>query len=329
MRQYSDGTEDPTETAIYDGLGRLTSQTVDDLRLGLSYLGAGGAPTTKSATPQNTAEFPGDPLSISTTYALGSQQTGSDREQSGSSARGTTLTYDPVGRIQTSTDPNGRTTSYTRNPDGTVATRAMPSGTVITDTYDATTGRLSSVTARPTSGPVLTQTYGYVPAGQPGAGRIHTITDGTSTMTLGYDADGHVVSRAYSDGTATSAKYLDNGQLTSTVDVTGAITSYVPDSLGRVKTATQTRGAATLASVTYTYDSMSRVATTARANGVTTTNAWTSHNQLSSQRTTTASGSVVEAHLYTYDDHNNVSVRIDTTRPVRGQRGTTTTPTTG
>ena len=286
---------------------------MDDLTLGLSYLGAGGAPTTKSATPQNTAEFPGDPLSISTTYALGSQQTGSEREQSGASAQGTTLTYDPIGRIQTSTDPNGRTTGYTRNADGTVATRTMPSGTVITNTYDASTGRLSTVTAQPKSGPTLTQTYGYVPAGQPGAGRIHTITDGTSTVTLGYDADGHVVSRVYSDGTATSAKYLDNGQLTSTVDVTGAVTSYLPDSLGRVKTATQTRGATTLASVTYTYDSMSRVATTTRGNGVITTNAWTSHNQLSGQRTATASGKVVEEHSYTYDDHGNVSVRIDTT----------------
>src|SRR5262249_17506015 len=124
--------------------------------------------------------------------------------------------------------------------------------------------------------------------------------------------DQHVVSRAYSDGTATSAKYLDNGQLASTTDVTGAVTSYVPDSLGRVKTATQVRGGATLASVTYTYDSMSRVATTTRANGVTTTNSWTPRNQLSSQRTTTASGTLVEAHSYTYDTHNNLATRTDT-----------------
>jgi RHS repeat-associated protein len=313
QQQYRDGTADPTQAAAYDGIGRLTSQTSDDLTLGFTYLGAGGAPTERTATPQNVAEFPGDPASISTTYALGGQQTGSDREQSGAGAQGTTLTYDPIGRINTSTDPNGRTTTYTHNADGTVATRTTPSGTVITNTYDAGTGRLSMVTARPTSGPTITQTFGYIPAGQPGAGQVRTITDGASTVTLSYDADGHTVSRVYSDGTATSAKYLDNGQLTSTVDVTGAVTSYVPDSLGRVKTATQTRGTTTLASVTYTYDPMSRIATTTRVNGVTTTNAWTSHNQLSSQRTTTASGKLVEAHLYTYDTHGNVSVRIDTT----------------
>jgi len=312
QRQYSDGTADPTQTTSYDGLGRLTSQTVDDLTLGASYLGTGGASTAQTATPQDPAEFPGDPITLSISHALGGQQTSSTRSQSGSSAQGTKSTYDPAGRRLTSTDPDGRTTSYAYNADGTVATRTTPSGTVITNTYDPGTGRLSTVTARPKSGPTLTQSFGYVPAGQPGAGQVRTITDGASTVTLGYDADRHVVSRAYSDGPSTSAKYLDNGQLASTTDVTGAVTSYVPDSLGRVKTATQVRGGATLASVTYTYDPMSRVATTTRANGVTTTNSWTPRNQLSSQRTTTAAGAVVEEHFYTYDDHGNVSVRIDT-----------------
>ena len=54
--------------------------------------------------------------------------------------------------MATATDPNGRTTSYTYYADGTVATRTTPSGTVVTDTYDATTGRLTSVTAQPRGG---------------------------------------------------------------------------------------------------------------------------------------------------------------------------------
>ena len=60
----------------------------------------------------------------------------------GATCDGTRLTYDPAGRIATSTDPNGRTTSYTYYADGNVATRTTPSGTVVTDTYDDTTGRL-------------------------------------------------------------------------------------------------------------------------------------------------------------------------------------------
>ena len=45
-------------------------------------------------TPQDPAEFPGDPTSIATTHALGGQQTSSVRSQSGSTAAGTALTYD-------------------------------------------------------------------------------------------------------------------------------------------------------------------------------------------------------------------------------------------
>ena len=67
-----------------------------------------------------------------------------------------------------------------------------------------------------------------------------------------------------------------------------------------------------LASETYSYDAMSRVATITRGNGVTTTNTWTGHNQLNTQRTTTASGTLVEAHAYTYDTHGNLATRTDT-----------------
>ena len=116
-----------------------------------SYLGAGGASTAQTATPHDPA-YPGEQLDLSRSIALGEQQTSSQRQQAGTTADGTRLTYDPAGRIATSTDPNGRTTSYAYYDDGNVATRTTPSGTVITDTYDDTTGRLTSVTAEAASG---------------------------------------------------------------------------------------------------------------------------------------------------------------------------------
>jgi RHS repeat-associated protein len=311
-RQYSDGTTDPTQTSGYDGLGRVTSQTSNDLTMNYTYLGAGGASLAQTATPQTSA-FPGTALNLSDTVALGGQQTSSARAQSAqNAAQGTRLSYDPAGRTATATDPDGRTTSYTYHADGTVATRTTPSGTVTTDTYNPTTGQLTSVTAKPATGPAITTSYSYVPAGQPGAGHVHTISDGTTTVTLGYDADAHVITRSYSDGTTTAAHYTDTGLLDTTTDVTGAVTTYRYDTAGRMASATQTRGGTVLASETYSYDAMSRVGTITRGNGVTTTNTWTGHNQLATQRTTTASGALIEAHTYTYDTHNNLATRIDT-----------------
>src|SRR6185312_9578552 len=120
-----------------------TAQTSDDLALDFSYLGAGGASIAQTATPQAPLSFPGDPLDLTDTLALGGQQTTSARQQQDETAsQGTQLTYDAAGRLATSTDPNGRTTRYTFHTDGTVATRTTPAGTVVTDSYDPVTGRL-------------------------------------------------------------------------------------------------------------------------------------------------------------------------------------------
>ena len=152
-----------------------------------------------------------------------------------------------------------------------------------------------------------------MPAGQPGAGRVHTISDGTNTVTLGYDADGHVVSRAYSDGTATSAAYTDTGLLATTTDVTGAVTTYGyddrrPDDLGHPDPRRPRRWP----SVTYTYDAMSRVADHHPRQRRHHDQHLDARNQLDTQRTTTASGAVIEEHAYTYDSHGNVATRTDT-----------------
>ena len=311
QRQYDDGTSAPVQSSAYDGLGRLTGQTSDDLTLANTYLGSGATSTSQQATPQNPSSFPGQPLALTNADALGGQQTSSQRQQGTSTSHGTTVTYDAAGRESTATDPLGRTTTYTYYADGRVATRTTPSGTVIKDNFDATTGRLLNVTATAPGKPTVTLSYQYVPAGQPGAGWVKSYSDGTNTVTLTYDADGHVISRSYSDGTSTSAAYNDGGTLARTVDVTGAVTAYAYDTAGRIHQATQTQGKTVLSKVTYTYDSMSRVQTTTRGNGLVTTNAWSPKQQLLNQTTTNAAGTVVEEHAYTYDTHGNVATRTD------------------
>ena len=310
-QQYSD----PLESIEYDGLGRPTSRTDSDLLLETPFGGRGGSSPTQKVTPQATNAFPGQAVDLSRTATLAGRQTSSTRSvDGGSAAQGADLTYDAVGRQQTSTDPLGRTTTWTYHDDGDVATRTSELGTVLTDTYDDTTGRLLSVEANPAQGDTLTRTYTYVPAGQPGAGRVQSVTDESGLkVSLAYDADGHVVKRSYSDGTATSATYSDNGLVATTTDVTGAVTTYSYDTAGRMQTVTQRRGSAVLATVTYTYDGMSRVLTTTRGNQTTTTNTYTGRNQVATQTTTTATGALVESHAYTYDTHGNVASRTDTT----------------
>ena len=47
QRQYDDGTSAPGQSWAYDGLGRLTAQTADDLTLANTYLGSGGTSTSQ------------------------------------------------------------------------------------------------------------------------------------------------------------------------------------------------------------------------------------------------------------------------------------------
>ena len=145
---------------------------------------------------------------------------------------------------------------------------------------------------------------------------------------MGYDADGHVVSRAYSDGTATSATYTDTGLLATTTDVTGAVTTYDydaarPDDVRHPDPRRRRRSPRSPTPTTRCPGSH----TTTRGNGVTTTNTWTPRNQLATQRTTTASGAVIEEHVYTYDSHGNVARRTDTV-PAVGRATTAGTWTT-
>jgi RHS repeat-associated protein len=226
------------------------------------------------------------------------------------------VVYDAAGNVVSATDPEGRATTYTYTPDGRPLTKTGHSGTVTKYTYDPTSGLQSGVTVTAPGQPTRTVTFTRVLEGQPGAGQVKTVSDGSGTITYGYDVDGHRTSVAYPDGTSTAADYNDKGQLVTATDVTGAVTTFVYDPAdGTLKSATQRRGTTVLASVVYTYDAMSRVATTTRGNGTVTTNTYTPQNDLASQTTKDASGKVIEAHAYTYDDHHNPATRTDTYAP--------------
>ena len=74
----------------------MTSQTQDDLALNYTYLA--GRSTTQTAIPVDPVAFPGDPLDLTSSLALGGQQTASERQLDGSASQGTRWTYDDAGR---------------------------------------------------------------------------------------------------------------------------------------------------------------------------------------------------------------------------------------
>ena len=124
----------------------------------------------------------------------------------------------------------------------------------------------------------------------------------------------------YPDGTSTKASYADNGQLATTTDTTGAVTTYAYNTDGTcgpahtdLCQAVQVRGSTTLATVSYTYDSMDRVHTITRGNKVTTTLAYTDASQVKTETVTAADGTMLRADDYTYDAHGNVATHTVST----------------
>ncbi len=328
QRQYSDGTADPTWSSSYDGLGRLTSQTSDDLTLDPTYLGGGGVVHRADGDPEGPRRR--SPATRSTCRAptpSAASRPASERRASRVERQGTTLTYDAAGRTghldrpERSHDELHRTTPTA--PSRPAPCRPAPWSPTPTT---RTTGRLhdrdgaADRAVPPSRRPTATSR-----PGSPARGGCKSISDGTSTVTFGYDADGHVVSRAYSDGTATSATYLDNGQLHTTTDVTGAVTTYVPDSAGAAQDGDpDARGDDAGLGHLHLRRHCRGSATTTRGNGVTTTNSVDARATSSAASARpTASKALVEEHLYTYDTHGNVATRIDTTPSRRhGRPGT-------
>ena len=304
---------DTVTATSFNGLGQTDTSTASDLTVTADQSGAGGTQVGATAKPNASTDFPGAPMTATTTRDLTGAATSRTLTSGSEVSKAVAGTYDAAGNIVATTDPDGRVTRYTYNAGGQVLTKTDPSGTVTTYTYGATTGVRTAVTVASPGKPTRKITYTYAPSGGLGAGRVATISDGTATITYGYDADGHRIHVAYPDGTSTSATYSDQGQVLDSTDVTGAVTTftYYPTT-AVIKSAVQKRGAAVLASVTYTYDSLGRLDTTTRGNGTVTKNTYTANNLVATQTTTGADGTVIESHSYTYNAHREPATRTDT-----------------
>src|SRR5919197_303038 len=164
---------------------------------------------------------------------------------------------------------------------------------------------------RPTStrpAAAATQNTHYINAPTPA--RVPAVSDSSVRIGYDYDADGHTTAVHYPDGTTTAATYKDTGQLATSTDITGAVTSYSYNPAGDLTGATQTRGD--------TNDSLDRVATITRGNGVRTAITYTDANQVKTQTTTAANGTTLQTSSYSYDAHGNLHSRTDQTPAAPG-----------
>ena len=157
--------------------------------------------------------------------------------------------YDNVGRLAKITDPLGRSTSYAYDIEGNRTKITNARGQTITTDY----GPRSLPTKTTYSDGTPTVSYGYDAAGQ-----TTSVTDGTGTRSLTYDLNGRVLTISQPGATKPfTYTYNPNGTLASRAYPDGRTTAFAYDSDGRVTG--QTTNAKTSA---YTWDEAGNLTST-------------------------------------------------------------------
>jgi RHS repeat-associated protein len=167
--------------------------------------------------------------------------------------RVTTMDYDVLGRLVSTTRPDG-TTVMVYDPNGNVVSTTTPAGTT-SSTFDPLNRVATSTDLRGKS-----TSYGFDPAGNrtqvtDPLGRVTTYTyDPDGRMTSVVDARGNALGANPADFTTVYA-YDELGQQVQVTDPLGLTQSTVYDRVGNVQRRTDSKALNT----TYAYDSMNRL----------------------------------------------------------------------
>ena len=143
----------------------------------------------------------------------------------GVGARTYTFAYNPVGFLETLTDPLNRTVSFGYDEAGRVTTQILPDLREIHTTYDAN-GNVASIT--PPSRPA--HTLGYTPVDLEATYTPPDLGIGTVATTYTYNADRQLTQVQRPDGQTLALAYEPTGgRLTTLTAPTGQTTfSYHP-----------------------------------------------------------------------------------------------------
>ncbi len=137
----------------------------------------------------------------------------------------TTFTYDAIGRLIKTVDPDGKASSTEYDADGEVTATINELGEKTTYTYDPR-GLLTQT--RFPDGSTETRTYDA-------AGNLVTVTDAAGhTTTATRDEVGRVVATTLPDGSSSRNVYTAGGRSAATIDANGNRTDFAYDAAGRL-----------------------------------------------------------------------------------------------
>ncbi|MER5549754.1 DUF6531 domain-containing protein [Streptomyces sp. NPDC002589] len=356
VTSYTDGRGAKT-TYAYDANQRLTSTDGPAGKTSFTYNAAGQVATTTSPRGKVTSFGYNDqgnltsrtePSGAKTTYtydSAGHLLTSTDPRGDASGADPanytTTYAYDSAGRLQKVTDPAGDTTSYEYDANGNRTKTTDAAGGVTAYAYDMS-NRVTSVTAPDGSsestaydagGHVVSQvdaTGGKTGYAYDKAGRLVSITSPNGnvsganaaayTTTYGYDADGNLTKTVDPTGAATVTAYDSLNRPVKVTDPAGDVTATAYDADGNVSQVTDPLGKITK----YTYAPGNLPLTVTDPLGKVTTYGYDADGNRSS--VTTPLGSKT---TYAYDDDGRQVRTVSARGNVSGADATKYTWTTG
>jgi len=326
--------DNSTTQTVYNSIGQQVT-TIDSLARQTTYQYDADGHVTLTTYPDNTTESTQydhngnrtlftDRTTVPTAYTYDAlnRLTQSQRGPTPSSATINKTSYDAIGQVLTTTDPNNNVTTYAYDDAGrrTQVTNALSQ--ITTFAYDPAGNQASFTDANS-----HTTTYTYDSDNR----RTQvTYPDGKFETTT-YDALGRVIARTDANGKTTQYGYDAIGRLASVTDALNQVTSYAYDEVGDRITQTDAKNHSTSyaydqrgrrvqrtlplgQSESYTYDAAGNLKTRTDFIGKTTTYAYDSMNRLLSKA---ADPYFAQNHIgaaavsYTYDQFGRRATMTD------------------
>jgi RHS repeat-associated protein len=309
--------DNSTAQTVYNSLGQQ-STTIDALGRQTTYQYDADGHVTLTAYPDNTTENSvydkngnrtqfSDRTGVQTAYTYDALNRLTQSERGSGSVAINKTSYDAIGQVLTTTDPDNNVTQYAYDSAGrrTQVTNALSQ--VTTFGYDAAGNQTSVKDANNN-----TTTYTYDNANR----RTQVTYPDGKFETTAYDALGRVTARTDAKGLTTQYGYDPLGRLTSVTDALGQITSYVYDEVGDRISQTDANSHTTTYAYdqrgrrvqrtlplgqmeSYTYDAAGNVLTRTDFNGKTTTYTYDAANRLLSKTPDASFGAPAVTYTYT------------------------------